>query len=57
MTRINGANKTYSGSFSFTIDEDNFEDSAALLAAFGFPVVKINGEPYLVSETSYCSTD
>lgn len=44
-------NRTYSGSFSFEITEDNFRESAQLLAAFGFPVMKINGDPYIVSKS------
>ena len=50
-------NETYSGSFSFTLTEDNFREGAELLAALNYPVVRIDGEPYLVYETSYSQTD
>ena len=51
------SDESYSGSFSFTLTEDNFREGAELLAALNYPVVRIDGEPYLVYETSYSQTD
>lgn len=52
-----GMNTTYSGSFTFEIDEENFPENADLLAALGVQILRINGEPYIVSEAPYSRTD
>lgn len=50
-------NRTYSGSFTFEVDEESFKSNPNLLALFGVQILELSGVNYIVSKTPNRSSD